>query len=263
MQKSLIMKKRIALEDKKDLEFDLTDPLVYFNDRKVYPAVQDLMIINIDDDEDGLDFDISELSLPNLRSVNYVKLVSDRNLSITTNLFEKIGSESFYNVKDLVIADLEDDVEFHGWVSNCINLESVELEIPRYNRLPFDLSNSLKLKILSIRTSKITQIPDSVFNCKQLESLQFLSCRKIREISDDIKKLENLKSFWLRKADFRYVSPELFKLPNLQEICLEFSMYRNPPDEIYNAIIELKQRKPDLRVSFDRDSWFREIWDQI
>lgn len=257
------MKKRIALEDKKEWYFDLAEPVVYFNDRKVYPAVQDLMITNFADYEDGLDIDISEISLPNLRHVTFIKVAREQKHSISAKLFGKLSTESFYNVKELLLGDMEDDTEFHGWVSNCINLESIDLDIPKYNRLPFDLSNSMKIKRIKINSSEISQIPDFVFNCKQLESLQFYSCREIREINDDIKKLENLKSFWLWKADFKYVSPELFKLPKLEDISLHISFYKNPPYEIHNAIKELKQRTPDLSISFDRNSWFREIWDQV
>lgn len=257
------MKKRVALEDKKDWNFDLAEPVVYFNDQKVYPAVQDLMITNFAADENGLNFDISEISLPNLKHVIFIKVATEQKRSVTAKLFEKLSIESFYNVKELLFGDFEDDVELHGWVSNCINLESVELDLPEYYRLPFDLSNSMKIRSIKINSSKISQIPDFVFNCKQLESLQFISCSEIREISDEIKKLVNLKSFWLWKADFKYVSPELFKLPKLKAISLSGSSYKNPPYEIQKAIQELKERTPGLSISLDRDSWFRKIWDQV
>jgi hypothetical protein len=257
------MKKRIALEDEKDWIFDLAEQTVYYNEIKDYPQVQALSVLQLDEGEFGLDFELSDISLPNLSQIMMLKTSNNGALKIPAGLIANLSPESYFNVKELIIADFNSTVEFQEWVSNCVNLESVEIEIPFNESLPFDLGNAMKMKRLRINALKIAQIPDFVFNCNQLETLQFYKCPEIREIGDEIKQLTNLKSYWHWNSDFKYVSPELFKLSKLDDLNLYATTYKNPHKELIDAIKQLKQKKPDFYNGFiERVHWLREIWEQ-
>jgi len=255
------MKKRIALENEYEWYFELSEPVVYYNEKKVYPAVQELLFIGLVDEIDRFEFDFSEISLPNLKQINIVR---SRGTSKQPYLFiNKLQNESFKNVNELNINDYSYEVELQHWISKCENLEKAGFYADQIDFLPADLSKTLNLSELRITQPKLNQIPDTIYLCQSLESLHFENAWQITVIDDDIKNLTNLKSYWQDYAKFTYISPYLFKLPDLEELNFTFTSFENPPSEIFEAIKDLKQRKPHLKYSSWGGDWFREIWDQV
>ncbi len=76
--------------------------------------------------------------------------------------------------------------------------------------------------------------PDNTFENTDLE--QIVVCNtNIREIPDEIKKLHNLKKFHISGSEIKYLSPEIFKLPGIQEIDIIDPKFQSN-EELSNAI---------------------------
>ena len=255
------MKKRIALEDENQWAFELSEPVVYYNEKKVYPKVQELHFMGLVYEIDRFEFDLSEISLPNLKQINIMR---SHGTSMQPYLFiNKLQDESFKNVNSLIILDESGEVELQQWISKCENLKEAGFYVDQIDFLPADLSKTLNLSDLRITQPKLNQIPDTIYLCQSLESLHFENAWQITVINDDIKNLTNLKSYVHVHASFTYISPNFFRLPNLETINFSFTSFKNPPSEIFEAIKDLKQRKPHFKYSSQGGDWFQEIWDQV
>jgi len=255
------MKKRIALEDENQWSFELSESVVYYNEKKVYPKVEILEFVQTIYGVNGLEFDLSEISLPNLKQIFiFITEGIPKQIYLFIN---KLQDESFKNVNDLVFGDYNDKIELQHWISKCENLIEVRFSSRQIDFLPADLSKTINLLQLNICQPKLNQIPDTIYLCQSLESLKFFHAPQITVINDDIKNLTNLKSYWHDYAKFTYISPHLFKLPDLEELNFSFTSFENPPSEIFKAVKDLKQRKPHLEYSSQGGDWFREIWYQV
>jgi hypothetical protein len=257
------MKKRIALEDKKDWSFELEESVIYYNDRKVYQQVKSLTLFQLEEKEAELQFDLSEISLPNLEEIMIVKAVPGEELVEPFSIFDNLSIESFSQVKFISIYDHENIVESQNWSSHCKNLESIQLDISKNEFIPLELSQAKKIKKVMINGSKLHEIPDFIFKNKHIEVLDFHSCNSLREIGDDIKYLTNLNAFVFCYGELKYVSPNVFKLPKLVHLNFAFTTYKNPQPEIYDAIKDLKSRKPNFKRYWMGGDWFGKIWDQV
>ncbi len=255
------MKKRIALEDENEWVFYLSQLEVYYNEKKVYPKVQELLFMGLGYEINGLEFDLSEISLPNLKQINI--LIPEGIPKQPYLLINKLQDESFKNVNVLRFGDYNDEIELQHWISKCENLKEASFSLAQMDFLPADLSKNLNLLQLSISQRKLNQIPDTIYLCQSIESLQFFDASQITVINDDIKNLTNLKSYLQEYTAFTYISPHLFKLPDLEELNFSFTSFENPPSEIFEAIKDLKQRKPHFKYSSQGGDWFQEIWDQV
>jgi hypothetical protein len=258
-----IMKKRIALQDTKEWCFDHLEPEVYFNDRKVYPEVKSLTIFQFKEIELGLEFDISKISLPNLEEIMLIIVIDDGGSYDPSHFFSKLQPDSYSKVKSIGLLNYNDILDYQPWTTKCLNLESIEFNIPKNVDLPMELTKAENIIRLRISESSLSKIPDEVFSLRKLERLDLDRSSKITVIPDEIKNLSMLKTFSLWSSNFSYVSPELFKLPYLEELNLAYTSYKNPTEELFEAIKQLKQKKPDFYNGFiERVHWLREIWEQ-
>jgi hypothetical protein len=255
------MKKRIALADENEWVFYLSALEVYYNEKKVYPKVQELLFMGLGYEINGLEFDLSEISLPNLKQIFiFITEGIPKQIYLFIN---KLQDESFKNVNDLVFGDYNDKIELQHWISKCENLIEARFSSRQIDFLPADLSKTINLLQLNICQPKLNQIPDTIYLCQSLEILNFFDASQITVINDDIKNLTNLKSYLQEYTAFTYISPHLFKLPDLEELNFSFTSFENPPSEIFEAIKDLKQRKPHFKYSSQGGDWFREIWYQV
>ena len=100
-------------------------------------------------------------------------------------------------------------------LSNCVNLETFEINNLTFNHPLPDLSNCLKLKLFIITSNIFThQLPD-LSKCSILQYFE-LSCINFNDSLPDLSKCFELYSFKLLSNKFNHGIPDLFKCSSLK-----------------------------------------------
>ena len=116
---------------------------------------------------------------------------------------------------------------------------------PKYTSLAYNRTNLHQIhdiiynlshiKHLTFRKENIKKLEDRFFDLNSLEELNFIYTQEIKVVPDRIKWLRNLKTFRLWQSNIDYLSPELFLLPKIEHIDLDYSQY-TPTEEVLMAV---------------------------
>lgn len=89
------------------------------------------------------------------------------------------------------------------------------------------------LKKVSIQHTNISKIPDDLFNCENILSLN-LPFNKIREIQKDIICFKNVERLTFNVNDIEEISEHIFQLPNLVNLDVSSNNIKKYPDYEFN-----------------------------
>lgn len=147
------------------------------------------------------------------------------------------------------ISELDIDEGNHGYDdSQCVylSLQNNSMVDPFvYSKF---LYNFKKLKTLRISKNSLKEIPNQIFELRELKILD-LSYNRIEKIEDAICLLENLVSFNLSNNFIYILNKEIFKLPRLRFLFLCENKIERVPNEILNqkSLLALDLRDNPLK----------------
>jgi len=151
------------------------------------------------------------------------------------------------NLKIYLLSEVSNsDIKKIGALTNLESFELIGKDLKDLNLEP--LKNVKKLTSLTIRSIfglGLTEIPDFIFDFKNLEHLN-LGENTISKIPDKIKNLKNLKYFSLAINNVSSISKELGNL-KIEDLNIEQNKLQSIPDVVYN----LKSLK-SLDISFNQ-----------
>jgi Leucine-rich repeat (LRR) protein len=191
-----------------------------------------------------LDFEECELenvsnSIGDLKKLETLNLQRNKIISIT---------EQIKNCELLTIFNLQENSTLENLpesIGELSCLESLNLfGCKKVEKLPLTISKLKKLKILDIRDTNISKLPEEIFELSSLLELKMYNVQ-IAELSPSIKKLSELEYLDLRSTKIRELPNEIGELSKLNK--LECSkLYKPLPDNF----CKLKKLK-ELNVSFE------------
>ena len=200
--------KTIELKDEEGwiLGFERTEEQIkYLITQDEYPKMEEFFISKVYD-IDLPEFEGDVLQLPNVRVLG---LDGKDALNYYLGLAERFGLEH--------------------------NLEEIYFKDTGMQQIPEFVLRAKGLKKLTLRNEDISRVPDRIYDLNELEGLHFQYTKNIKVLSDEIRNHQKLKRLDLWQSRIEYLSPELFLLPKIERISLEFSIYR-PTREVMKAI---------------------------
>ncbi|MHA1284247.1 MAG: leucine-rich repeat domain-containing protein [Promethearchaeota archaeon] len=118
------------------------------------------------------------------------------------------------------------------------NLESLNLNENKFNKIPEIVAELTQLKELSISYNNIDSLPNFLFSLKNLEKLN-ISYNPLYELPEEIGNLKNLKALKIQNIKIKKLPPSLKNLKNL----IELDLYINEIQELPEFIGEFENLK--------------------
>lgn len=241
------------LQDQENWLFDTENgSVIYTNTIKRFENVKHIEILDFNP-EWVQEFELSRPELPALESI-LIAILVDNSGTDYSKLFQAIDVNSLAKVTQITINDYYAD-RLPDWIQFCTGLKCLEFYSSRCNlkELPAWFGQLKELEKFTTEGVSYDQIPPQIFDFVNIKSLCFNRGHRITVIPDEIKKLQKLTELSIWETTFSYVSPELFRLPDLKHLNFYFSQYPDIPPDTMEAIISLQREKPFIKIW-----WFRE-----
>jgi Leucine-rich repeat (LRR) protein len=121
------------------------------------------------------------------------------------------------------------------------NIVAIGFEDTGITQIPEFILKFKSIRDIHFRHEKVQELPPALFGLINLQTVRFQYGSQISVIPDEIKNLVNLEYFDFWGATIQYLSPELFRLPQIKYINFTDSSY-NPSKEVKEAVEEFKMK---------------------
>ncbi len=146
-------------------------------------------------------------------------------------------------------------------ITLCKNLLTLTFGGGDLQSLPLNIGKLTKLEELEFESTLVSQIPDSIGNCKNLKIIQAGENEKLTSFPSSFGQLKNLEELHLSCCNFKQFPVEICSLKNLRRLDLSENKVASIPKEIGNLKkleeLELNHWFPDKgRISSLPESFF-------
>ena len=247
----------LELQDQENWEIQSTDgDVIYTNRISRFEKVKTITFFHYGETEWSPGFNLSPMELPSLESIFIYKMEIPDSIPFSevdaSKIFNTIDEKSLSNVKTIEIYDNYDEC-LPDWIQHCAEITSMNLSMLKLRELPAWFSRLSLLERLKCYDIGFSEFPRQILGLKNIKELDFSKGHHITVIPDEIKNFQSLRTLELWNTTFTYVSPELFLLPDIQEINLFATSYPNITPETMHAIKKLQREKPFIEIWWLKD----------
>ena len=148
-------------------------------------------------------------------------------------------------------------IEIPNEVFELRGIEELEMYSNKIQRIPVEISNLTKLRVLDLQGNHIKVIPKEVGQLDSLEELNLYN-NEINEISDSICNCKKLRKISISGQDLMEIPNCLKKLPSLQLYISSDSI-----NNIMNQLMNFENLEIVKVSAFDNKNMNRELYDKL